>query len=99
MRLTKISAEKLRSFGKRIDIDIDAKVTILTGANDAGKSSVLRALRILLLSEPATEHDVNRDHLLGSNRVWSGDTAYWVEGSFELHRKDELLGITNYEVS
>ncbi len=98
MRLTHVLAEKIGPFSAPLKIDIDPKVTILTGANDAGKTSVLRAIRLLLNQGPAGEKDLNRDHLLGAEGSWKKDTAYTLEGVFELTQISEVLGLPGHEV-
>ena len=43
-----------------LDIQLDPRVTTIIGPTDAGKSSVLRAIRWLLLNEPRGKHFIRR---------------------------------------
>lgn len=47
MKLKQLTLENFRGF-KRLELDLDRQLTVLIGANGAGKSSVLDALAILL---------------------------------------------------
>lgn len=47
MRLSRITIEHFRGI-KRVDVDLDREMTVLVGENNAGKTSVLEALRLCL---------------------------------------------------
>lgn len=93
MRLTQITIAQLGPFRAPFQMDVDPTVTILTGANDAGKTSVLRALRLLVTNQSASEQDVNRDHLMRAPAAWVKDTGYSLVGEFTIESKDELVGL------
>ena len=84
MKLIYLNIAKLGPFYHKQQIDIDPRVTILTGSNDVGKSSVLRLLSRFLANEKADEMDVNQDHLQEAQRTWTDDPAPQMELGFEL---------------
>jgi energy-coupling factor transporter ATP-binding protein EcfA2 len=57
MRIHRISIEGWRLIDQ-LDLDLDSHITILTGANNTGKSSVLQLLNVLL--DPAPPHPPDR---------------------------------------
>jgi predicted ATP-dependent endonuclease of OLD family len=51
----------------------DENVTVLTGQNDTGKSSVLRLLRMIADGTSLQEDDVNVNHIYEANSPWDDD--------------------------
>lgn len=82
MRLRQVTIEGYRSIRERIKIPIDRDVTVLLGANDHGKSNILRGLQHLNSSESFTASDLNWDCLESS------ETLPFIEFEFSL-REDE----------
>lgn len=80
MQLDTISVRGLRSLACVEDIPI-MQPTVLTGANDSGKSTVLLALAVLLVDAPVP--DGARHRGLGA------DDNVVVEGSFSLHADEQ----------
>ena len=75
--------------------EIDPRVTILTGSNDAGKSSTLRQLKLFLENKNADEMDVNQDYLQEAQTKWMDDSTPRVELQFSVDRSE----ITNHQWS
>src|SRR5262249_54292475 len=61
MRLKEVRIKGYRSVRNQIRVLIDEKMTILVGANDHGKSNILRAIQNLNDESPFTQDDVNWD--------------------------------------
>lgn len=94
MVFKRITISQLGPFRQPFILDLDSKVTILTGANDAGKTSALRAIRLLLTNGSASEADVNRDHVLRLPHAWTKDTSYSMMAEFGVDHSSELVGLS-----
>lgn len=90
MRLISLKIQKLGPFFEPVEISIDNNVTILTGANDTGKSTVLRSLKLLLTNDSVDETIVNQDHVQRSSSQWTTDTSIQVTGRFRIDRGAEV---------
>lgn len=65
MQLTHIGISYFRSIGEQpVVIDLTKKINVLVGANNCGKSNVLRALRYLTRSKIQEKHSGDDWHLL-----------------------------------
>lgn len=62
MKLDRIRIENFRSYEDSGEIDLTDK-TVLIGENNAGKSNVLRALKLFLDLSPTTPHSIEDSHL------------------------------------
>jgi predicted ATP-dependent endonuclease of OLD family len=61
MRLVRIRIEGYRSIREPLDVVLDAKVTVLLGANDHGKTNFLEAVAHLNIDQEFQEEDLNWD--------------------------------------
>ncbi|MEP5938700.1 MAG: AAA family ATPase [Erythrobacter sp.] len=61
MRLHSVTVQNFRRFATKETIHTSSKLTALTGANEAGKSSFLRALELLNDDSPIPERELNLD--------------------------------------
>jgi ABC-type transport system involved in cytochrome c biogenesis ATPase subunit len=84
MKLTHLRITRLGPFYFSHEIEIDPDVTILTGSNDAGKSSTLRYLSLFLQAGSATEMDVNQEYLQESRTKFTDDQTVQVELQIKL---------------
>jgi energy-coupling factor transporter ATP-binding protein EcfA2 len=91
MLLTSLRIENLGPFYHPVTISIDEQVTILTGANDTGKSTVLKCVELLLKDEKADEMLVNQDHIQESSGKWTEDRSLNVSGDFLLQKANDVL--------
>ena len=90
MKLTHLIVSRLGPYYFETTIEIEPDVTILTGANDTGKSSTLRILQLFLERKNAGEMDVNQDHLQESGSVWSEDNTMRCALRFRVNHKDPI---------
>lgn len=88
MKLTHIRIKRLGPFYFEHEMPIDSRVTIITGSNDAGKSSSIRMLKLFLDGSNANEMDVNQDYLQASQTKWMEDSTPQVELRFSVDRRD-----------
>ena len=86
MVLKRITIQDFLSIRGEVAVDVDKKVTILLGANDHGKSNILRALTCLNKEQAITEDDRN----------WDAETAPSISFDFKLNSEEqsELLRMT-----
>lgn len=73
MQIVSIEPQHFGPFATGTRINLEPDVTVLTGANDAGKSAVLRLLQRFCDRQPAVESDVNRDRQFQFNEGWERD--------------------------
>jgi hypothetical protein len=92
MKIRSISARHIGPFLEPFSIPIDPRVTIITGANDAGKSSVLRAHELVFGNEQISEDEVNKDHLDNVMGNWVRNKNILVEADISLTRKEDVPG-------
>lgn len=90
MLLKKLSISKLGPFSSPIEINLSPNVTILTGSNDVGKTSILRLLQSFLENKSATEWDINQDYLQSAQVKWTDDTAPEIKAEFRIDNPSEV---------
>jgi predicted ATP-dependent endonuclease of OLD family len=73
MILKRLVIENYGPFSSRTTLEVDDKVTILTGANDVGKSSILRLIQQICEGKVITEDEVNTYRRYEANTPWSED--------------------------
>ena len=73
MILKSLTIKNFGPFAYPTTISIDDLVTVLTGQNDTGKSSILRAINMVGENTSLKEEDVNVDHIFESNVPWDED--------------------------
>lgn len=98
MQLTEIYIKRLGPFYTPITIPIDPDVTILTGSNDTGKTSVLHCLDLLFNSKTAGEMMVNQDHIQETQGKWNEDESIEVKAIFRITQKNDV-GHSSYRYS
>jgi hypothetical protein len=92
MRIKSITAHRIGPFYEPFTLGLDERVTIVTGANDVGKSSLLRALELALTENAADDAFINHDHVQESQKAWSKDESITVEALVNL---SEAVDIQN----
>lgn len=70
MIIKKMSFSGLGPFANDAHLDLDPNVTVLTGANDTGKSFVLDMLSLVSVQEAFAEKYINLNYLQSSNIAW-----------------------------
>ena len=74
MFISEISPNYFGPFRTEAVLKLSSEVTVITGANDVGKSTLLLALQILCTpKESASEELINRARLLSSGKPWDKD--------------------------
>lgn len=84
MRLKSVAIEGFRGAKNRIELSLDRDFTILTGRNDAGKSTFLEALDVFFKGAKISEDDFN------TNALSTAKTAY-IEVTFDKLPKGVVL--------
>lgn len=84
MRLKSVAIEGFRGAKNRIELNLDKDFTILTGRNDAGKSTFLEALDVFFKGAKINKDDFNM------NACSSAETAY-IEVTFDKLPDDVVL--------
>ena len=85
MLLRRITPLNFGPFSQRRDLEVDPEVTVLTGANDVGKSSLLRLVSFACGETGLVESDVNYDHQFQSGQRWDQHPDVGCEAEFELN--------------
>lgn len=87
MLLTQLVIQNVGPFAEAQSIRFEKDVTVLTGANDTGKSSILRAIELLCGitggGRVLQESEVNMDRIGQANTVWRNDPEILCEATFE----------------
>ncbi len=90
MKLTHLRIARLGPFYFNHELEIDPSVTILTGSNDAGKSSTLRLLQLFLEGKNVDEMMVNQEFLRESQTKWMEDSTPRVEMQLQIDSEYEV---------
>lgn len=96
MRLTSLTIHRVGPFFASAQIKIDRNVTILTGPNDVGKSTVLSCVKQLLEQRKIEEDAVNHDHVQTSTEPWNADAQITIAGVFEFQNEREAYAGYQY---
>ena len=86
MILKKLEIQYFGPFAFPTTLEIDPEVTVLTGANDTGKSSVLKLLRMICNQQQLTLDEVNAYRILESPGAWSSDNEIACTATFTTER-------------
>ncbi len=82
MILTELKIKGLRSFCEEETIKIEPDVTVLTGANDVGKTAVLHLVRMMCRTEIAGEGDINFEARRRSTESLEESQEFVICGTF-----------------
>jgi len=85
MILKKLEVRGFRPFYVPTEIEFDPDITILTGANDVGKSSIIRLLDIIANKRKIEEEDANLDTLVETSQEWSNNGSVRCVALFEIN--------------
>ena len=84
MILTKLKLQGFRPFFEEATLEIRPDLTVLTGANDAGKSAVLDIVKRLSEDVPGSVDDANIDFLHNSTKVWNANSDIWAKATYKV---------------
>lgn len=88
MILTELTISNVGPFYGSEKVKFEESVTVFTGANDCGKSSILNAVELLCgvagHDRELTESDVNFDRILSGNNGWKNDTEISCKAVFKM---------------
>ena len=87
MLLKDLTTKNYGPFGRDTLITFEKEVTVLTGSNDAGKSSVLKLLENIYNSGTITNEDVNMFSTRQSGKPWDleevgADVTFWSNSQY-----------------
>ncbi len=85
MILKKLVIHGYGPFSTPTSIDIDENVTVFTGQNDVGKSSILRLIRLICGDLEPNEDDQNLDHKYRSGLAWHLDNTVTCKATFVIN--------------
>ena len=87
MKLLSITPRHFGPFSGRSELLVHPEITILTGANDAGKSSLLRCLALMCRDDQEgtlVERDVNSSYHFSHTKSWRADPQIGATAAFEV---------------
>jgi ABC-type transport system involved in cytochrome c biogenesis ATPase subunit len=90
MQLIKVGLEGYGRFREAHELDVDAPLIALIGPNEAGKTSLLKALQHLNSSGEFTSREVSRGLSSDQTRVWA---RYALDDSDRSRMPDEARGV------
>lgn len=73
MKLKSIEISNFGPFAVPTKLLVDPRVTVVTGANDTGKTSLLKAIEYSFTQEAAQAHQINQDRIDSSGKKWQDD--------------------------
>lgn len=84
MILKRLLIENFRPFNNTVTLNVDSAVTVLTGQNDVGKSSILHLIEVMYTGKQIIEDDVNIARHFDANIPWDQDPHVRCTAIFEL---------------
>lgn len=95
MILKKLTIENYGPFAVPTEIEIDPEVTILTGQNDVGKTSILRLIQLMCEGNQVSEDDVNIERTYPTESAWRQDDGIKCVAEFFVTNKTaSFVGLT-----
>jgi energy-coupling factor transporter ATP-binding protein EcfA2 len=82
MIIKDITINNYGPFSTPVKIHFHPQVTVLTGPNDTGKSSILRLIDLIWKNGLITEDDANLDRIYSSSNSWKDDPEISCQVSF-----------------
>ncbi|MCK6548448.1 AAA family ATPase [Myxococcota bacterium] len=76
MRLKQIFPSHFRAFGASARLAVEQDVTVITGPNDAGKTSLLRLIESVLRGSAGQEHDASALRVQTGGISWQSDPKF-----------------------
>lgn len=99
MIVRKLSIQRFGPFYEPFTLEFDPRVTIITGANDAGKSSLLRAIEFALSDALMPDELANHDHVQDVSSPIAKDKSVSLETAIELTAGSDLQGNTSIKLT
>jgi predicted ATP-dependent endonuclease of OLD family len=99
MVLNSITFNNVGPFYGLEKINIDKNITIITGQNDTGKSSILNLLSTALLGSGISEDSVNLDYLHEFAGNWKNEKELWLNASFTITKDKMKVGNTFFGIN
>ena len=91
MILKELKIQNFRSFYGEQCLKIESDVTVLTGANDVGKSAILDMVRMMCRNDPCTQDDANLDFMRNSSDDMQSTNDLLALATFELTDTKDYL--------
>ncbi|WP_438479772.1 ATP-dependent nuclease [Oleiharenicola lentus] len=95
MLLRRVKLQNFGAFHGTFDFELESDVTILTGANDAGKSSLLRGIELAASDKPMQDSWGNHERNASSAIPAQSDPSIMSEAHFLIHEGSDLQGSQN----
>ncbi len=73
MIIQEIKIQNFGPFYQKTNIEFSPDVTVLTGANDTGKTALLDLIYLIVTNNDMNENQANLDRVLSSNSPWDED--------------------------
>jgi len=83
MLLTKLTFEHFGPFSHSTELRLERDMTVITGANDTGKSSLLALIDSLCGAKPLAEEQVNIDRHFQTSHDWKHDDGITCDAEFQ----------------
>ena len=104
MLLQRLTIAGLGPFAEPVTVQIEPDVTVLTGANDTGKSTVLAALAMFCGTRKMGEGELNNDVARNSPKAWDENpnvvcTGVITDDGSEPRFLDAVKGAVEYEIT
>ncbi len=91
MILKQLKITGFRPFYNEATLRIEPDITVLTGANDTGKSAVLDIIKRLSFGGTSLQDDANRDFVRHSSKPWNEDTAIYSIATYAISELGNYL--------
>ncbi len=95
MKIREIKTRYIGPFYESITLELDDRVTIITGPNDVGKSSILRVAELLFSNTALTEDFVNHDYIQELKAAWSSDANLMATAMISVTDRTDFTGISD----
>ena len=98
MKIQTIEVAYVGPFAMPTLLRLDPRVTVLTGANDTGKSSVLRAIQLGFSNDAAEGHEINQERIDSFSGRSQDDADIVFRANIEVADGDVAAGFIDHAI-